>query len=222
MRELPDAKAGAYTSYDARQKTSILASLRAQVDDALWSPQGGLRQLIAGQTAFYDTNTATLLGLQLAPGGPLQPAQVNAAQRLGILTHPAIMATFASATGSHPIRRGTFVWDRILCQPLPNPPANVPAFPGIPPHTSLRQAFERFDAPASCQSCHARIDPVGFPFEAYDTLGAYRTVDDYGMPIDSAATIVGADDDAQSGQSTPQLLAGLTRSRSFLMRKNVE
>jgi len=199
VTDLPDSKGAPYTSFGPAQKASVLASFRAQADAALWADSNGLSTLLAGDTAFYDANTAALLGLQTAPGGPLQAGKVNAAERLGILTHPAIMGTFATNTGSHPIHRGTFIWDQILCQPLPDPPANVPPFPGVPANTSTRHAYENFDSPASCQACHARIDPVGFLFENFDTLGTYRTVDDAAQPIDSSANVVGASDSTLNG-----------------------
>jgi hypothetical protein len=110
--------------------------------------------------------------------------------------HPAIMSTFATENGTHPIKRGVFVWDQILCQPLPDPPPNVPTFPGVPPNASVRQAYETFTSPPLCQGCHLRINPVGFLFESYDTIGAYRTVDDNGQPVNSAVTIAGASDAA--------------------------
>ena len=199
VTDLPETKGGAYASYNAAQRASILASFRAQADDALWSQTTGLSQLLAGDTAFYDANTAGLLGLQLAPTGPLQAGKVDPTHRLGILTHPAVMASFASHTGSDPLKRGSFIWDRILCQELPAPPPNEPAFSGVPSNTSLRHAIEAFDAPSECQQCHARIDPVGFLFENYDTLGAYRTVDDGLQTIDPAVTVVGAKDPTLNG-----------------------
>jgi hypothetical protein len=63
----------------------------------------------------------------------------------------------------------------------------------------VRQAYAAFDAPALCQGCHGRIDPVGFLFENYDTVGAYRTVDDNGQLVDAAASVVADPDTALSG-----------------------
>ena len=39
-----------------------------------------------------------------------------------------------------------------------------------------------------------RINPVGFLFESYDTVGKYRTIDDNGQPVNSQVTVVGAED----------------------------
>jgi hypothetical protein len=192
---LPLQKSGKYaTSYNTAMQASIMASFAAQVDAALWANSGGLTALLNGNQAFVDANTAPLFGVQGITGTTLQPVTVNPQQRAGILMHPAIMGTFATDNGSHPIKRGVFVWDQILCQTLPDPPANVPTFPGVSGTDSVRQAYEKFTSPALCQGCHSRINPVGFLFENYDTLGAYQTIDDNGQPVNSQVTIVGATD----------------------------
>jgi hypothetical protein len=40
---------------------------------------------------------------------------------------------------------------------------------------------------ATCAGCHARIDPLGFPFEKYDPVGRVRTAYADGMAIDDAS-----------------------------------
>lgn len=192
VRSIPLSKSGKYAAgYDPQ---SILASFDAQADAALWSATGGLTTLLTGTQAFANASIAPLFGATGVTGTSLVPISVNSAQRAGILMHPAIMATFATDTGSHPIKRGVFVWDQIVCQALPDPPPNIPAFPGVPPNSSVRQAYEAFTSPALCQACHSKINPVGFLFESYDTVGAYRTVDDNGQPVNSQVTVAGAVD----------------------------
>ncbi|HTA91663.1 MAG TPA: DUF1588 domain-containing protein [Polyangiaceae bacterium] len=192
VRDMPLSKGGNFAnSYDG---PSILGSFDAQVDAALWAPQNGLTTLLTGTQAFVNATTAPLFGVTGITGTAFQPVSVNPMQRAGILMHPAIMATFATDTGSHPIKRGVFVWDQILCQRLSDPPPNIPTFPGVPPNSSVRQAYEAFTSPALCQGCHARINPVGFLFENYDTIGQYRTIDDNGQPVNSDVTVVGAVD----------------------------
>ena len=206
VKALPTTKGGTFAAtYDA---PSILGSFDAQVDAALWAPSGGLDLLMGGTQAYVNDKTAPLFGLTGITGSNYRAVAVDPSQRAGILMHPAIMATFATETGSHPIKRGVFVWDQLLCQRLPDPPANVPTFPGVPANSSVRQAFETFTSPPLCQACHSRINPVGFLFENYDTVGKYRTVDDNGQPVNSATTIVQAqtttgDQDTKLNVPTP-------------------
>jgi hypothetical protein len=42
---------------------------------------------------------------------------------------------------------------------------------------SLRQRMEQHRAKASCAGCHNRMDPLGFAFENFDAVGAWRTRD---------------------------------------------
>jgi hypothetical protein len=190
---LAPVKGGKYQgAYNDAMRASILASFDAQVDASLWQPQDGVKVLLTATQAFVNEQTAPLFGVSGIKGAALQVASINPAERIGILSHPAIMGALATEDGTHPIQRGVFVWDQLLCQDLPSPPANVPVFPGVPANASVRQAFETFTSDALCQACHVRINPVGFLFENYDTLGAYTKIDDNGQPVNAAGTIVGA------------------------------
>jgi len=190
---LPPVKGGKYQSaYNDAMRASIMASFDAQVDASLWQPQNGVNVLLTATQAFVNEQTAPLFGVTGVTGAALQVANVNPAERVGILAHPAIMGALATEDGTHPIKRGVFVWDQLLCQDLPNPPPDVPVFPGVPANASVRQAFETFTEAPRCQACHSRINPVGFLFENYDTLGTYTKVDDNGQAVNAAGTIVGA------------------------------
>ena len=190
VNTLPDAKGGSFAAlFDA---PSVLGSFNAQVDAALWAPSNGLSTLLTGTQAYVNDKTAALFGVAPVTGSNFRAVPIDGNQRAGILMHPALMATFATETGSHPIKRGVFVWDQIVCQALPDPPPNIPVFPGAPANASVRQAFETFTMGPSCQACHSRINPVGFLFENYDTVGRYRTSDDNNQPVNSASTIVQA------------------------------
>ena len=190
---LPPVKGGKYQSaYDNGMRASILASFNAQVDASLWQPQDGVNVLLTATQAFVNEQTAPLFGVAGIKGAALQVASVNPAERIGISSHPAIMGALATEDGTHPIQRGVFVWDQLLCQDLPNPPPDIPVFPGVPANSSVRQAFETFTSSPKCQACHMRINPVGFLFESYDTLGTFTKVDDNGQAVNTAGTIVGA------------------------------
>jgi hypothetical protein len=181
--------------YTPAVQASLRASFDAQVDAALWGTGDSVKTLLTGTDAYVDGNIAGIFGATGITGNTLQKITANPAQRSGIMTHPAIMTVFATDTASHPIKRGVFFWDKFLCEPLPNPPPNVPPFVPPAPGQSLRADFEMMTAdPTSCQPCHKRINPVGFLFEHYDSMGYYVTTDSNGQPVNSATTIVGTGD----------------------------
>jgi hypothetical protein len=182
------------TLYSPAVQTSLKASFDAQVDAALWGGGDTIKALLTGTDAYVDGNIAGIYGATGVTGTQLQKITANPAQRAGIITHPAIMSVFATDTASHPIKRGVFFWDKFLCNPLPNPPPDVPAFVPPPPGQSLRADFEIMTAMGSCPACHSRINPVGFLFEHYDSMGYYVNTDSNGQPVNSAATVFGTAD----------------------------
>jgi hypothetical protein len=219
------------TIYTPALQQAIEQSFQMQVEAALWAPTGAMKTLLTSDTVYANAVLAPLFGVT-AGGTTLQPVQVDTTKRLGILSHPALMATYATDNTSHPIKRGRYVWSQIMCQPLPDPPPTVPPFTPPSPGMSLRQDFELLTAtgpyanepqcttvgatklangmaceplgtdgmPLACPGCHARINPVGFLFEPFDTVGNYRSIDDYGQPVDlSNIILVGASDPTLNG-----------------------
>ena len=53
---------------------------------------------------------------------------------------------------------------------------------------TLRQRMEQHRANPACASCHARMDPLGFGFENFDAIGAWRDKDG-GSPIDASGVL---------------------------------
>jgi hypothetical protein len=61
-----------------------------------------------------------------------------------------------------------------------------------------------------CAGCHSQIDPIGFGFEHFDQIGAFRA-DESGYPVDSSGALEGTDVDA-AFTDTPELVALLGAS----------
>jgi hypothetical protein len=193
ITDLPRSKTAPFnTIYSPALAASIRTSFAMQMDDALWADRGSLTALLTSREAYVDGALAPIMGVSGVTGTTMQKVQMPATQRAGILTHPALMAIFATDNESHPVKRGVFLWDKVMCMPLPDPPANIPPFTPPGPGVSLRQHFETLTKdPAACQPCHVKINPVGFLFEAYDTIGRYRTIDDNDQPVNTQVKIVG-------------------------------
>jgi hypothetical protein len=88
------------------------------------------------------------------------------------------------------VKRGAWVLENILGTPPPPPPPNVPelvANKGAEPVT-LRQRLEQHREDKACAACHAKIDPLGFAFENYDAVGAFREKDGE-TDIDASGTL---------------------------------
>src|SRR5207237_4728450 len=79
--------------------------------------------------------------------------------------------------------------DEILNTPPPPPPPDVPNLPQVEElKGSLRQVMEQHRVNPVCASCHQRMDPIGFAFENFDAVGAWREKDGK-FPIDSSGVL---------------------------------
>jgi mono/diheme cytochrome c family protein len=98
--------------------------------------------------------------------------------RGGILTQAAFLTLTSNATRSSPVKRGKFILEQVLNTPPPPPPPNVPELENQKElKGTLRQVMEQHRANAVCASCHRRMDPLGFAFENFDAVGAWRDKD---------------------------------------------
>ena len=94
----------------------------------------------------------------------------------------------------------------MLCYEIPPPPENVdPTLPPIPPDATLREILEMHMEQEGC-SCHNDMDPIGFAFENYDAIGAYRTMEN-GQPLDSSGSIEGIGEWADAAEFAALLAA---------------
>ena len=111
--------------------------------------------------------------------------------RRGILGQASVLTVTSNSNRTSVVERGKWVLETLLGAPPPPPPPNVPPLKENDPRskpTSLRERMEQHRASPTCASCHARIDPMGFPLENFDATGRFRTTD-AGAPIDPASTL---------------------------------
>jgi hypothetical protein len=92
-----------------------------------------------------------------------------------------------------PTLRGKFIREWLMCKTVPPPPGNVNFMLADPPADmpmTKRQRLEAHRANPTCAGCHGLMDPMGLPLEAFDAIGAYRTMD-RGLPIDPSGAVDG-------------------------------
>jgi hypothetical protein len=82
---------------------------------------------------------------------------------------------------------------------------------------SLRQVMEQHRANTLCASCHQRMDPIGFAFENYDAVGAWRDFDGK-FPIDASGVLP----NGQSFQGPAELKVILKEKKDLFSRSLVE
>jgi mono/diheme cytochrome c family protein len=125
-----------------------------------------------------------------AAGSGFQKVTLTDPKRGGILTMAAVLAATSDPDRTSPVKRGKWVLETILATPPPPPipdAANLKADPESA-RLPLRQRMEKHRADPNCASCHKRMDPIGFGFENYDAIGAWRD-QDKGQAIDASAVL---------------------------------
>jgi hypothetical protein len=129
-----------------------------------------------------------IYGVELPKDAPFEEVRCQPGQRLGLVTHPYLLACFAYANSSSPIHRGVFVSRNLLGRSLRQPPEAVAPLP-VELHADMttRERVSLQTKPDACQSCHSMINPLGFSLEEFDAIGRYREVEK-NRPVDAAGS----------------------------------
>lgn len=163
-----------FPEFDDDVRDGLVTESDAFVHNQVWEERATLSQLLRSEAYLPDPRSAFL-----SAEGP----------RMGALMLPGVLAVTASFEETAPVFRGIYILERILCEHLPDPPDSLDIVP--PPADAARTSRERWAEHSSrpaCASCHQAIDPIGFAFETYDSLGRYRPLEN-GREIDPTGGI---------------------------------
>jgi hypothetical protein len=176
-----------YPEYTDALKAAMAAETRAFVQSVVFEGDGRWSTLLGASFSFVNQALGGVYGMQVA-GTDLARTELDRGQRAGFLTEASFLALTGAADGSHPVRRGKALYEKLLCRELPPPPANVPPAKPASAGGSTRERFAEHDNNECARACHGLIDPLGFAFEHYDGIGKYRTTDN-GKPVDASGEV---------------------------------
>jgi hypothetical protein len=98
----------------------------------------------------------------------------------GLLGMAAILAMGSNGEESNPVERGAWVLRKLINDPPPPAPANVPQITRLSDRLlTTRERLALHREQPQCASCHRKIDPIGFGLENFDAAGRWRTEDRY-------------------------------------------
>ena len=177
----------AYPEFTEPLKAAMAAEARAFVTNVVFDGDSKLQTLLTATFSFVNQPLAPIYGLPAVQGMELKQAMLEPNQRAGLLTQSAFLTVTGDTAGSHPVKRGKKIYERLLCGTLPPPPADVPPPKSAAEGGTTRQRFAEHSANACATGCHALMDPLGFAFENYDGIGRWRTTDN-GGPVDATGT----------------------------------
>jgi hypothetical protein len=177
--------------FDAALAADMQAETHQTLRAILFGPQTDLRDIFTSRKTFLSTRLAKHYGLVQPSPGFQAVTLPDAHPRIGIFTQGAFLALRSHPAENSPTLRGKFVREKLMCQPVPSPPANVDTSLPIPvgnmPRT-LRQRLDMHLSKPSCAGCHKFMDPIGFAFENFDAIGRYRTKEG-DLNVDASGTL---------------------------------
>jgi hypothetical protein len=164
--------------------------------DSVFRDRLSVMTLVDADYTFVNEDLARLYGIPDVKGPELRRVSLKGnPNRGGVLGLAGVLTATSYPTRSSPVLRGRWILDDLLGASPPPPPPNVDALKETPSRDetgkkrTLRQRLEKHRSKPECASCHARIDPLGFGLENFDSIGRWRDSDE-GEPVDSAGTLV--------------------------------
>lgn len=176
---------------------NLVAAMREEtvklIEDIVWTRNADARELFTANYTFVNSDLAGLYQIGSAVADWTKVTLPAEQHRAGFLGHASFLAKFAHPSETSPTKRGLFLRHFVLCDTIkPPPPGVVTVIPDDDPNSpkTLRQILEQVhEKDPTCATCHLKMDPIGFGLENYDALGAYRTSELNGLPLDTAAEI---------------------------------
>ena len=153
-----------------------------------------LSDLLKADYVIVNHLLADFYGIPGAEGDAFQKVSLPAdSPRGGLLGMAAIHFMGGNGERTSPVERGAWVLRKLMNDPPPPAPANVPQLARLAGKVlTTRERLQQHQESAQCASCHRKIDPVGFGLENFDAVGQWRTEDSYqvmdekGKPVPNA------------------------------------
>lgn len=180
-----------YPTFTDAYQAALEPEISTFVSSVILGTDGTLKTLLTAPYVYANATTAPTYG-KTVTGSAMQRIDLDPTQRAGILTQSAFLSVHAQAGNGdpHPIRMGRDIFEHVLCGKIDEFAGmlpEVPAVDGVKIVTNRQQYSAHGNMP--CASCHKAFDGLGFAFENYDGIGAYRTKDN-GQDVDATGSLV--------------------------------
>jgi hypothetical protein len=163
---------------------SAKAAARREVYETfahLLRQSGSLTHLLKSDEIHVNGLLATYYGIEGISGDAFQKVKLPAGSpRGGLLGMAAILAMGSNGERTSPVERGAWVLRKLLHNPPPPAPPNVPQITRL--ENKLLNTRERLLAhqeEPQCLQCHRKIDFIGFGLENFNAAGKWRTEETY-------------------------------------------
>jgi len=155
---------------------------------------GNLGDLLKADYTIVNGVLANYYGLEGVQGDDFRKVSLpQDSPRGGLLGMAAIHVMGGNGERTSPVERGAWVLRKLLNDPPPPAPANVPQIARLAGKLlTTRERLIAHQEEPQCASCHRKIDPIGYGLENFDAAGLWRTEDSYqltgadGKPVANA------------------------------------
>jgi hypothetical protein len=202
----PDATT--YPKFDEGLRDAMVKETEMFFERIVQDDRSVLEFLDADYT-YVNERLARHYGLEGVHGESFQRVSLRGTGRSGLLTQGSLLTLTSNPTRTSPVKRGKYILENILGSPPPPPPPDVPELKEVKLAGTLRQRMVQHRENPMCASCHDRMDPIGFGFENFDGVGAWRERDE-GYAIDPAGQLVSGET-FQGSQDLTRILARTKR-----------
>lgn len=174
-----------------------------------------LLEFIDSNRTFVNNRLAKHYGISGIESNEFQEVSLTGGRRGGILTHASILTLTSNPTRTSPVKRGKWILDNVLGEPPPPPPPDVPELAEGDTELlgTLREQMKQHREKAECAVCHTKMDALGFGFENFDGIGAWRDKDGR-HDIDASGKLPG--NLAFDGPAELRQILKTTKTRQFV------
>ena len=184
-----------FPRFDASTKLAAREEIFATFEHIL-RENASVRDLLKCDYAIINPVLADYYGIAGIEGDAFRKVALSGnSARGGLLGMAAVMAMGGNGEHTSPVERGAWVLRKLLHDPPPPAPANVPQITRLAGKVfTTRERLSAHQEDAQCASCHRKIDPIGFGLENFDAVGQWRTQDTYqvmdetGKPVEGSST----------------------------------
>jgi len=188
----------------------VLARAEELFLDRLYREGLGLEELLTSTVAYANERLAPFYGVEVS-GPELQEVDLGP-ERPGLFTRLGFLAYNGTLRDPDSIHRGVEINRTMMCASLSPPPGIIPALPTVEPGQTNRERVNAHTGPGTCGAgCHTTIiNPIGFAFENFDSMGQLRDTDN-GKPVDTSSAY-SFDEGLVAFDGAPELMALIAAS----------
>jgi hypothetical protein len=183
-----------YPAFTLTTTTDAKEQLLRTLEHHLLDKDADYRDLFTTRETFVSRSLGMVYKVPAAnPNGWAPLTFPEGDPRAGIQNMPGFVALRSHPGKSSPTLRGKAIRELLLCQRVPDPPADVNFDQFNDPNSPAKTARARLDLHSTepaCSGCHKIMDPIGLAQEHFDGAGQLRTTEN-GEPIDASGELDG-------------------------------